>query len=203
MKIISNYKDYYDYLMGIFGVDPKIIYERVNKSSQEIIGDTYFIFHILGKQYLFVQYQGISYLTLPELKELYNHFENSGKDYPEFLRDILSSYLEGDSGWDYKLHEYSTKLITEYPASEINKKENCPIVRSKIMWKSFLIEHVEVEKNPKLEGYKISRVLPAKEMYLGLCEWLAYKEPATNAPPEDMGRFESKGFSKKTSFRKM
>src|ERR1019366_5578082 len=30
MKIISKYKDYYDYLQGVYGVDEKIIYERID-----------------------------------------------------------------------------------------------------------------------------------------------------------------------------
>lgn len=28
MKIISKFKDYYDYLQGIYGQDPKATYER-------------------------------------------------------------------------------------------------------------------------------------------------------------------------------
>ena len=33
MKIISNFKDYYDFLQGEFGVDLKAVYERICKDG--------------------------------------------------------------------------------------------------------------------------------------------------------------------------
>jgi hypothetical protein len=35
MKIISNFKDYYDYLQGVYGMDEKIIYNRRTREIQE------------------------------------------------------------------------------------------------------------------------------------------------------------------------
>lgn len=29
MKLISNFRDYYDFLQGSYGIDPKVIYERI------------------------------------------------------------------------------------------------------------------------------------------------------------------------------
>ena len=39
------------------------------------------------------------------------------------------------------------------------------------------------------------------DAYLDLTNYLAYVEPEIKRAPEDMLRFEAKGFSKKTSFR--
>lgn len=37
MKIISKYKDYYDYLSGIYGIDEKIVLDRtISKNSPNV-----------------------------------------------------------------------------------------------------------------------------------------------------------------------
>ena len=37
MKIIDNRKDYYDYLMGINGIDTKVIYDRRRKADSKTL----------------------------------------------------------------------------------------------------------------------------------------------------------------------
>lgn len=46
MKILSKYKDYYDYISGIYGEDPKLVLDRRTGSGfQDLTEDTkYFIF---------------------------------------------------------------------------------------------------------------------------------------------------------------
>ena len=38
MKIISKYKDYYDFLSGIYGIDEKIVLDRTVYNNSPIIG---------------------------------------------------------------------------------------------------------------------------------------------------------------------
>lgn len=38
MKIISNFKDYYDYVIGVYGIDPKAVYERICETETEVNG---------------------------------------------------------------------------------------------------------------------------------------------------------------------
>lgn len=141
MKIISNYKDYYDYLVGIYGVDQKVVYDR--RFSGNPFDQSTFVGHlfVLGKHYLVMPQKGA--LPIIALSELIAFYKKMSKD---------------DS------------------------------------------DRVQVFKP---DAIKFSRIIPAKEMYLGLTEFLSYKEPELKTKPEDMTRFESKGFSKKTSFRKM
>ena len=61
----------------------------------------------------------------------------------------------------------------------------------------------EINYNPILYNTNIQSVLPAEEIFLKITDFLSYKEPETDTNPTNMARFESKGFDKKTSFRKM
>ena len=35
MYVKSNYKDFYDFLQGIYGVDPKVVYERICQTKKD------------------------------------------------------------------------------------------------------------------------------------------------------------------------
>jgi hypothetical protein len=74
MKIISKYKDYYDYLVGIYGEDPLAVFDRrfdvIQKPS--IFADEYVPYEIAiaGKIFKIYQYREKFYYTPEELFEL-------------------------------------------------------------------------------------------------------------------------------------
>jgi len=50
MKIIGGKRDYYDYLVGYYGYDDHIVYDRRNKEPLNYKGADRFIFHICGEE---------------------------------------------------------------------------------------------------------------------------------------------------------
>ena len=46
MKIISKFKDFYDYLTGVYGVDPKLVLDRRNMLNYELGIDTKYLLKI-------------------------------------------------------------------------------------------------------------------------------------------------------------
>lgn len=68
MKIIDNKKDYYDYLMGVYGQDEKVVYDRRGSSMADIgsyeiehrhwrLGDKNLKYHLwIGNEYRCISY---------------------------------------------------------------------------------------------------------------------------------------------------
>ena len=67
MKLISNFKDYYDYMIGITGIDNKVVFHRGNLSvpDERVYSDfccqqhegkhRFFLIAICGKRYFAMQ----------------------------------------------------------------------------------------------------------------------------------------------------
>lgn len=49
MKIIGGKKDYYDYLVGYYGYDDHIVYDRRNEKALEYKHHDHFLFHVCGE----------------------------------------------------------------------------------------------------------------------------------------------------------
>lgn len=79
--------------------------------------------------------------------------------------------------------------------TNLNKILNVPI----IMLKDSDLRNIEV--NTKLNEIGFNKTITPTEAYQELYNWIPYHEPATPSSPDDMGRYEAKGFDKKTSFR--
>ena len=64
MKIISKYKDYYDYLVGTYGEDPKLILDRregfiLSKDSTECKYQLYICGKIIDIYYILLDFLGL------------------------------------------------------------------------------------------------------------------------------------------------
>lgn len=189
MKIISNFKDYYDYLTGIYGIDPKVVYER----KLEVYNPSDIMYlSVLGKKYLYVRHNNKVYITLEELKDLYKK-----KDLDKLDKDYIKKYLKGDNKNEWWIKD---NFINDYPSSEANNKTGKPVLAHTYKWND---EYLNDWSVCRLKDFQFNRILSAEEIFLQLTDWLSYKEPEIKTPPEDMNRFESKGFDKKTSFRNM
>jgi hypothetical protein len=82
--------------------------------------------------------------------------------------------------------------------SKYNEHYKCPV-----LWIRRYRTTEDINYNPILYKTNIQSVLPAEDIFLKITNFLSYKEPEINTSPTDMNRFESKGFDKKSSFRKM
>ena len=225
MKIINGgKKDYYDYLVGIYGIDNDIVYDRRE-------------FHVLNQ----VKYStpiGIRFFFDNTIFSDHNGFGGSMADSPRvphgYLKTIYgrkhSFVLEiGFYQYLFEVERYISddgKLIIEPKLVEKfdNRKHfgNTPItlflykdeplyttgifidsswdsIRKKLESKKRKIEYYE---NPILSDTWITGFIPAEEVYNNIYNYLiANREPDIQDNRTDIQKLESHGFDKKISFR--
>jgi hypothetical protein len=190
MKIISKYKDYYDYLQGIYGIDDKLILDRrafqqpllLNHSIiRLVIGDVY----IEGYYYENKCYWG--------QKQLDNLMIMTGGSLPSWRED---DYTHGIFNKNTNKTSFLNCNIIN-----INNNTNCAIFLCK---KGEILEENIEFRYPKLSDININSILPAHDVWLLLTDYLSKK--VTESEPEvpvgdDKIRIVAAGFDLKTSFR--
>lgn len=216
MKIISNFRDYYDYLMGIYGQDPKIAYERICLSLHKgkwiksgifkpyhLLSPERFEFYMLaigGTCYCIFYYNNKFYIPTSEI------IEKSRQEKWWSKTDTLKSELLKTFGkmpidrieemrllnGIHRSREFHLKKI------KLNETENCPV----ILFKYDGITSTPEIKNPRLADFGIKSFIPAEAMYLMISDFLSREKPIADKRT-DIQKLESKGFDKKTSFRKI
>lgn len=193
MKIISKYKDYYDYLSGVYGVDEKVVLDRREGGGGSLsyfLDNSHVKLYLCGMVYdgLYFKgsfYWGRSLLFLPQIK----------KNWGSFGERLPGVSLE-DTVW----FEHQALGVIPYKDSEyLNRKENCPILWGFSNYWNLLCG---LTKYPKLVELGIPSILPAKDIYLMLTEWLSYTPDIVDTR-DDKLKILSNGFDLKTSFRKM
>ena len=226
MKIISNYKDYYDHLTGIYGVDPLVVYDRrshfydsslekKNVSSVTVFQprtldenftensiETVVLF-IAGKEYMLLSRNGKLYVTLEEMLNLKSMVENnvSSRSYTENHSKIVQALkvthdYEIRSGW--RSSKYWHSLQRHFRGEDVRLRAN-----EQTRCPSLLCTNDGYLSNPKLSSFRMGSLVSAHDMYMIITEFLSKKDPNVPSSPVDMNRYESKGFDKKTSFRNM
>ena len=184
MKIISKYKDYYDYLQGSFGIDNKVVLDR-SKGTVLHIND-----------------------LAPYEKGTYNRYQICICDYKW---DVVVSYsknvyigdhiriiaTKGYKNGYYIPTGYREKAVVfiHERATDVNQKEKCPIV---------FINYGHNILFPRLSDLKMASVYPAQELFIELYNWIVrFNNPEFPDKRTDIQKVESHGFDKKTSFRNM
>jgi len=79
MKVISPFKDYYDFLSGVWGEDPKLILDRRKHSQPDISlfkDNDYGTLFICGDKYDFA-YKNGEFIYLSELEKHYEVFSTT------------------------------------------------------------------------------------------------------------------------------
>ena len=204
MKLISNFKDYYDYLIGQYGIDEKCVYERIcstennnkwiksgiYKPNHSLEGTVYSfeILAVCGTIYCCYYYQGkhyfgeeaIDYIPKKIKRGLY---ENDIDTYSDLLKSMKTQTM------NYVTNVHLSK-------TNLNEKENCPVL---ILDRR--CEHAEV-KNPKLSDYDFGKVLSAEDCYLQIVNFITREKTITDNRT-NKEKILSAGFDTKTSFRKM
>ena len=201
MKIISKYKDYYDYLQGVYGVDEKLILDRKEFTSLMFPPsnkiETFFICNykvqgiwIDGKIYFGDDCE--QFANKPkEVKYKYKKFKDDKEsNYWSFPASLLGYRHEIWGGYNI----LKKPLLIEEGKSP-NKELKCPILR---------VQGREYEKNPILREYEINKVFTPEEIWILLSTWLG-REVSDNEKEVPIGddkvRISSHGFDLKTSFR--
>lgn len=208
MKIISKYKDYYDFLQGVNGIDEKIVLDRTEFHVTEklISEDSFFRFHICGYKIEGLYRKG-KFLYGKELEQYHiqkNRFFS--KDNQDEYYCIKDSKSYGGNTIDV-LKEPKKLEDGKNP----NEYLNCPI----------LIEHTfgkyecesddyvynyswtrkrKYNKFPILKDHEINKVFSAEEIWIILYNWLS-KEKTIENNQTDKEKIVSHGFDLKHSFR--
>ena len=187
MKILSPFKDYYDFLQGVDGVDERVVYHRVcqqikYREDWESIG-TYKPTFQLDSFFL-----GFATYVLAIAGEMLVVYWKKGKFYfgEEFER----------AGFEDK---YKRSEKYHLQKSNINERQDCPVL---LLHYSLLQggELQAVVKNPKLEDFMIQRILPPRECFQKIYDFLS-KQPEVVDHRTNAEKVVSNGFDLKTSFR--
>lgn len=203
MKIISKYKDYYDYFAGIYGEDEKIILDR-RKGNTFKNSELFYSYRKCEKIILLaicdILYVGIidvenkKIYWCHEIKENYNIEKSKGyfsSIYGENELVLNSSSLYIFSPIEFKINtQYNCAILCKILDS--NDRNN---ISKKLLDTRNWIEF------PRLEELKIASILPAKEIYLNLTSFLSPVDKTADNM-NDVEKIKSHGFDTKKSFRK-
>lgn len=197
MKIISNFKDYYDFLIGKYGIDDKCVYERICSTEDQTgkwyktgiykpkhadltLNYSFEVIAVCGVMYCCYFYRGRHY------------FGVEAKDY--IPKKVYNDNHEGEvyTGSDLdKAERFHLKK------TNLNEKENCPVL---ILGSGHGYYDYAGVKNPKLADFDFGKVLPAEDCYVQIANFISREKPVIDNRT-DIQKIVGKGFDKKTSFR--
>lgn len=194
MKIISKRKDYYDYLVGKYGIDEKITYDRKQKRfynphyknsllpypTPKSNGLAYFYIAFCDVIYCVIQFNGDFYYA--------DEFENL----PEELKQVIIN--EKYNSILKRKHFLNTyKFRINLVNTDINIINNSPIILLSIHGEPVLTNFI-------LKDYGFHKVMDAETCYLKLQNWFLQDKIVIDNR-SDLLKLEAAGFDKKTSFR--
>ena len=215
MRIVSSFKDYYDFPTSFYGVDEKRVFVRTRETLEppqkapywdtgkcKKIGDIDSPIEVIDKDGL-PRYPRIGwFFTVVFCDKLYQGYWSDlkkkaiyeVKDLPE---PALKTITETTPRWYRHRVKPEDYFIPE--PTNINKLIGSPVmVISPSNHDKRPGGHV---KNDTLANYQFGQMIPPTRAFQEVYTWIGYKEPEMPKDPKDMYRFEAKGFDKKTSFR--
>lgn len=191
MKIISGYKDYYDYLVGIYGQDDKLVLDRRKYTYINYPQSNFNINTIHIGEYMI---EGVWY-------EENIYYGNDVEQFADQNRKSFFSLDKEHSKDEYWLipdakysHKHCLKGVKYLGDKSPTWKEDCPILLGK---KDF-------QHYPILKDYNVSSFLEPNLVWQYLNDWLSKKitkKENNISPVSDKIKIVSAGFDLKTSFR--
>ena len=216
MKIIDKNKDYYDYLQGVWGQDPKAVYARTGSVKLRPQDRPFFLAKNLPKGV--IAWQGELILTCGATAH-HIYFENTGNGV--IAEEFLSHEVARPEGaapllLEWFLHEfvemnYGTRVYRTRP---YNKDSYCQLctdralgtVSASTKWRT-RISKKRFEKiqgryeNPILSTVPLL-VVPAEKVFDEIQAYLlSLHDKEIPDQRTDIEKLEAAGFDKKTSFR--
>jgi hypothetical protein len=214
MKILSPYKDYYDYLQGVYGIDEKIVYERTCYASINSKGEWQKT-GLYKPMYLSVQGYEYEVALLAICGTLYRVYIINGKfyfglnkgDFKEGKYAHITRLLPKDkyNQFTSDLHDNSsyyrdgdiTKDKYHLTKTDLNEKNDCPV----LLVKQYYGSKIGVEaKNIKLSDFGIGQIISPHDIYITISNFLSREKPIVDKRT-DIQKIVGKGFDKKISFR--
>ena len=196
MRIISKFKDYYDYLSGVYGIDNKVVYIRdskdVDKTKDFSSFDYRFEVKKDGKEY----YIYLEHIWFCDEDFPFITIREGFNDYTEW---ISYSFEEIEDWLNFlEVKNFVRNEIEKHFQTKSNKKVNTELKSPQI----YQIKE-KYTTDILLKDYGFQRILDAMQAYQRVAMFIAAPPDVPQTVPTDIIRFEGKGFDKKTSFRKM
>lgn len=213
MKIIAKYKDYYDYLQGVYGIDPLATYDRRDSEYIDLVWD-----------------KSGPFETPEEMTARLSPRKDIRKG---LVYDIQVSVIVGDTLYTLGIEPTGKMVPKKYgyggegmqmrfvllDKETVDRKgDTTPVLyikggagRTWKRWnkwgdyKSIPTWNKDNEmKNPNFSKTNFGSIVPAEEMFLKIQDFiLANNEKPIIDSRTDVQKLESAGFDKKTSFRNM
>ncbi len=203
MKLITNFKDYYDYVIEVRGIDPKAVYNRTPPYVPYHVGysDVTYPTDWLYQQNL--KYNTRSYL-IAFCGTMYFILRYQGKFYyGEDYKNIEKVSFEKD--W-VQFHLKSTTLNEQYNAPVLLLKKgnfkDDPKDKRYYTWELVVDGQTDTPVVPRLDDFKFSNLVSAEEAYVRITNFLL-REKEVKDNRTDKEKIIAKGFDKVTSFRRM
>lgn len=213
MRILSQIKDYYDYIVSIYGIDNDITFDRRDCRVLGTKYDTFMSIFSYNKSYY--------YDKKKEVCKGYHYDENNKFVYGKYERGVIYGFIleVGFTHYLFQVERYlddNDNVIIEpklIEVKEVDKKlidDNViSFIPCDLHW-SFISKKYDIKrkyinqsiKNPILKETFIPSFIEAEEIYNKIYDYLiSIREKPIVDKRDDVQRLESKGFDKKTSFR--
>lgn len=167
MKILSKYKDYYDWCVGKFGMDEKMVLDRTKNyypntrkyEDQSIVNE--YTLAICGELFYIIFYKGKAYHTQEELFELNDYFYKHDRSKILFRKRHRWYKQYWDSGTlDWFMLEKNGK-------TDANDKYNIPTLLKigRNDWQGIL-----------LSEFQVGKYISPEEMFQTVYSWISSKK---------------------------
>ncbi len=194
MKILGKYKDYFDYLVGKYGIDEKIIVDRREnvtvkyREYEDLTKPSEYTLAICGELFHIVFYRGNYYHTREELKTLNEILKSRGND-------TLFTTSKWSSRWG-GIDSYLREVVGK---TKISDKFGYPImVASRIYYNRKPDDFTKCLASE----FGVPNYISAEEMYQKVYSWYSKRnEVNIQNNQTDLEKIESHGFDTVKSFR--
>lgn len=201
MKILSKYKDYYDYLSGIWGEDPKLVLDRREFEHPEFFSHHPQIIKLyICNLVIYGFWDGQNFYFGETLSKFGEIKKPSTRNWFSFHnREEQVRYVSFDFTPNVPLARTERYNINVEPTNDhmgTTISEKCPIlmVRGAKTYYKF----------PILSKMNVGSILSPEVIYQMLVEWYSERNNEAEKRPDnqtDVQKLLSKGFDKKESFR--
>lgn len=193
MKIIAKYKDYYDYLAGIYGIDDLLVYDRRDGANILPEYDSYFNYTIAfcGNLYNMVYHLGKFYHTISDFEQLWNMIINDRA-------------AKSNAHLTFGVYGYMRRGKIHFPSPKVEKKAMVlPTNINKKLREPILVKSCKWVKPISLQELGFAKVKSAHEVYTEMSNFLGWlvDNPPLPDNQTDKEKVVSHGFDLKKSFR--
>lgn len=212
MKILSKYKEYYDYLMGIYGQDPLKVLDRTAYKTYDVDLVVKYPRHKAPDEIVvrdFIIYFCGDYYFLGDVKNLRKGDERKGlfrkldKDKVDWVYEVNNKVLDAYYDTDL-IYEDDLFCVLRLTEDSLKKRYKDYLkIKDEITAPYYIVRNYDKTDEvfmPNLTKLNFAKFLSAEDCYLAIENYISKKDVDMPNSPNDMIRFEQKGFKKGKSF---